>query len=166
MNLLIVLAQVMLFGASLIGILFGCLGLFYGISDGIRWILLSTAGLAISVIWFRIFTGRAVGRLEAQVKKIAPNGYEPIIEASAPAQGQYIGIAPNIGSVVVIDKKRGIAQHMSIDKVQRWEFEEDKKGSTFLVLWFRDLALPSVRVFVPEKNVDDTASRLRTVLQF
>ncbi|AFR17758.1 hypothetical protein BPC006_I3934 [Burkholderia pseudomallei BPC006] len=68
--------------------------------------------------------------------------------------------------MVVVDKKKGIAKQMPIDKVSRWEFEDAERGSTYLVLWFNDHALPSARVLVPRRSVDDTASRLRMTLGF
>ncbi|HGO6081624.1 TPA: hypothetical protein ACK3PA_006117 [Burkholderia cenocepacia] len=165
LNLFIVLIPVMLALASLAGLLFGGFGLFIGVRAEIPLIAVSVAGLIVAIVWIRMFAGHVAAKLQRQVERVAPPGFRPSVEASAPTEGQYVGISKETGSVVVLDKKRGIAKEMPIGKISRWEFE-DGDHSSYLVLWFNDLSLPSTRVLVPRQHVDDTASRLRTVLGF
>ncbi|KND57160.1 hypothetical protein BVER_04944c [Candidatus Burkholderia verschuerenii] len=167
LNLAIALIPVMLALASLAGLAFGGFGLFIGAgSSGMQWIVASLAGLVVAVVWFRWFARHVTTKLERQVQRIAPAGFHAAVEASTPTEGQYVGISSDTGSVVVVDKTKGIAKQLPIDKVLRWELEEAERGNTYLVLWFNDYALPSIRVLVPRRRVDDTASRLRTTLGF
>ncbi|MBJ9698307.1 hypothetical protein [Burkholderia cenocepacia] len=168
LNLAIVLVPVVLALASIVGLVFSGLGLFVGVSarDGMPWIVTSIAGLVVAIIWIRVFASHLSARLDRQVQRVAPEGFRPAVEASAPTEGQYVGISIETGSVVVVDKKKGIAKQLPIGKVSRWEFEDAERGSTYLVLWFNDYALPSTRVLVPRRSVDDTASRLRMALGF
>ncbi|MCO1374702.1 hypothetical protein L0Z42_29925 (plasmid) [Burkholderia multivorans] len=167
LNLAIVLIPGVLGLASIGGLLFVGFGLFVGVSvrDGIPWIVASVVGLVVAIVWIRMFAGHVTAKLQRQVQRVAPPGFRPTVEASAPTEGQYIGISKETGSVVVLDKKKGIAKQMPISKVSRWEFVEGAHR-TDLVLWFNDLSVPSARVLVPQQHVDDTASRLRTVLGF
>lgn len=166
LNLFIALPAVILALASLVGAIFGGFGLLIGagVRDGILWILASLAGLVVAILWFRGFANHVTAKLERQVQRVAPAGFHPVVEASAPTEGQYVGISPETGSVVVIDKKKGIAKEMPIGKVSHWEFEETARGNTYLILWFNDRAFPSTRVLVPRRTIDDTASRLRMTL--
>ncbi|MFA0924672.1 hypothetical protein [Xanthomonas fragariae] len=168
LNLIIVLVPVMLALASIAGLVFSGFGLLVGVGvrDGMPWIVTSVAGLVVAIVWFRTFVSHLNAKLRRQIKSVAPPGFQPAVEASAPTEGQYVGISTEMGRVVVVDKKKGIAKQMPIDKVSRWEFEDAEGGSTYLVLWFNDHALPSTRLPVPRRNVDDTASRLRMALGF
>jgi hypothetical protein len=165
LNLIFFLIPVMLGLASILGIVFGGFGLLIGVRAEIPLIAASVAGLIVAIVWIRRFAGHSTAKLQRQVQRVAPPGFRPSVEASAPTEGQYVGISKETGSVVVLDKKKGIAKEMSIGKISRWEFE-DGDHSSYLVLWFNDLSLPSTRVLVPRQHVDDTASRLRTVLGF
>lgn len=168
LNLSIVLVPIVLALASIAGLVFSGFGLFVGVGvrDGMPWIVTSVAGLVVAIVWIRMFASHLTAKLQRQVQRVAPPGFHPAVEASAPTEGQYIGISTETGSVVIVDKKKRIAKQMPIGKVSRWEFEDAERGSTYLVLWFNDLSLPSTRVLVPRQHVDDTASRLRTVLGF
>ncbi|MFP3654818.1 MULTISPECIES: hypothetical protein [Burkholderia] len=168
LNLAITLIPVVMALVSIAGLIFSGFGLLVGagVRDGMPWIVTSVAGLVVAIVWIRAFAGHLTVKLQRQVQRIAPPGFHPAVEASAPTEGQYVGISTESGSVVVVDKKKGIAKQMPIDKVSRWEFEDAERGSTYLVLWFNDHALPSTRVLVPRRSVDDTVSRLRMALGF
>ncbi|CAJ5815335.1 hypothetical protein P4G95_06295 [Burkholderia vietnamiensis] len=157
--------------ASIIGLAIGILVeldrlLFSGARSGIPWIAASLPGLVITITSLRWLGSYVTAKLRQQVQRVAPAGFHPAVEASAPTEGQYVGISPEAGSVVVIDKKNGVAKQLPICKVSRWEFDDAERGKTYLILWFNDHALPSTRVLVPRRSIDDTASRLQMALGF
>lgn len=139
---------------------------FSGARSGIPSMAVSLPSLIVTIAALRGLGNHVTAKLERQVQRVASAGFHPTVEASAPTEGQYVGISPETGSVVVIDEKKGVAKQLPISKVSRWEFDDAERGKTYLILWFNDYRLPSTRVLVPRRSIDDTASRLQMTLGF
>lgn len=166
MNFIVAFTQIVILIASMWGVFYS--GMMYlETRPGAGIILLfSLVPMGLCIYWIKARGDRLKNRLDAQILAVAPDGFTPRVEVLCLDAQQYVGISPEMGRVVVIDKKRGIARCEPLDWIQRWDFHEPPKGFASLTFWFRDFAFPSMQLTVPQGAVDDTASKLRYALKF
>lgn len=167
MPFIVIAAQLIILAASVAGIAYAGMLYFVGMrQEASVTLLVSLIAIALCVYWIKSRGGRLKGDMTAQIRAVAPQGFAPRVEVQCLNDRQYVGISPEMGRVVVIDKKRGVARCEPMEWVQRWEFQESSGGFTFLTFWFRDFSLPSMRICVPSREIDTTASKLRHALKF